>query len=204
MTMLDMGALGDRRGLAQQLLANASEMLSEKLGRHVVFALCESLDDAPFEAMAALEASVYPEDIAYEPTDFREFLVEQDDALLALLTIDGELAGYVFGYAEDEDEQIVEGADYFVDDGVVALEWQAKGIGSICGVAMFALIGLLGYHVIGVTTEERDEAGRELVKWYHGLGFEDAVTHYCDDYAITLALDEERMAFMLAALGVTS
>lgn len=84
----------------------------------------------------------------------------------------------------------MEGTDYFVDSAVVSLAYEAKGIGSRAGLMVLYLLYLLGYRSIGITTEPRDKTGRELIGFYHKLGFTEAPTKRPGSWAMKIELSD--------------
>jgi GNAT superfamily N-acetyltransferase len=198
--MIELERFGERRVLAQRVLDGASEQLTQLLGEPARVALVTRLDDALLARMLELEEEVFRiEDNVYSADDIRECLGEED-SLLLVLWVNDRVEGYVFGFDDEPDDPEVEGTDYFVDSAVVSLAYQAKGIGTRAGLLVLFLLYLAGYRRIGITTEPRDKTGRELLAFYHKLGFSEAHAKRADNYGMKIELSDALMAKLAAQL----
>lgn len=196
----------DRLVEHQELLSKAIHALNTRLsqitGKPTTVTLQAATDDKMLERMQELEKEVFSiEDNVYSREDIQSCL-QEEDSLLLTLQVDDRIEGYVFGYDDDVEKPVVKGTEYFVDSAVVSLQYQAMGIGSTVGVLVLLVLYLVGYEKIGITTEVRDKTGRELVSFYHKLGFVDAETESGDDYAMMITLDDQLINRFYKVLGL--
>lgn len=172
--MIDMERFGDHRALLEAAFAAINAEVSRRVGKPAQFRLAREIDEATLARMLEIEAEIFAiECNAYTREDIIECLASED-AFLLLFTVEGRLEGYVFGYDEDAESTVVEDTEYFVDTAAVSLAHEQLGVGRTAAMLVFLILYLAGYRTIGVTTERRDKTGRELVKFYRALGFEDA------------------------------
>jgi hypothetical protein len=193
--MISPERFGDKRDLAMKILEGISAQLSQLLGKETHLALVSEVGDELLARMEEIEEEIFRiEDNVYTESDLLECLAEKD-ALLLVLSIDGRVEGYLFGYADEPGNPVVEGSDYFVDSAVISLAYEAKGIGGRVSLPALFLIYLLGYKVAGLTTEEQDKTGRRLADFYRKLGFVDAAVNREGDVGIgfRLALKPETL-----------
>ena len=152
--------------------------------------------------MEELEREVFTvEDNVYSEQDIMECLAEEDSILL-LMMIDGKIEGYSFGYDEDVDNPTVRGTDYFIDSAVVSLQYEHKGIGTVIAGVILLMLYLMGYREIGILTEEKDKTGRELVKFYRKLGFEEVGRTEESGCAMKITLTNQLFKDACARLGI--
>ena len=180
---------GEKQNIAVRILERVSAQLSAFLGVEARMELVSEANEALLARMQEIEEEVFRiEDNVYSQSDLLECLTEKD-ALLLVLTIDGNVEGYLFGYADEPGNPVVEGSDYFVDSAVISLAYEAKGIGGVLSLPVLFLIQLLGYKVAGLTTEEQDKTGRKLANFYRKLGFVDAPVNREGDVGIGFTLE---------------
>ena len=200
--MITLGRLIEHQQLLSKVIYALNTRLSQITGKPTTVTLQAATDDKLLERMLELEKEVFSiEDNVYSREDILSCL-QEEDSLLLTLQIDDRIEGYVFGYDDDVEKPIVRGTEYFVDSAVVSSQYQALGIGSIVGVFVLLVLYLVGYEKIGITTEVRDKSGRELVGFYHKLGFVDAETERGDDYAMMITLDEQMISRFRKVLGL--
>ena len=187
--MISPERFGDNRDQALGILQRVSAQLTALLGVETRFELVSEVDDDLLSRMQEIEEEVFRiEDNVYTESDLLECLA-MEDALLLALTIDGNVEGYLFGYADEPGNPVVEGSDYFVDSAVISLAYEAKGIGGLLSLPVLFLIHLLGYKVAGLTTEEQDKSGRKLANFYRKIGFVDAPVNREGDVGIGFTLE---------------
>ena len=168
--MISLDTFGNNKALVLSALETLNRQLSSLVKEPVVISIATSVDDDMLQRMLLLEDEIFRiEDNTYSGADILECLAE-DFSLLLILTINGEIQGYFFGYDDDPDDPVVEGTEYFVDSAVVALKYQNKGIFTTVAGFGLLLLYLLGFRRIGITTEQKDKTGRELVRFYEKLG----------------------------------
>lgn len=191
--MISAEKFGDKRDMAMGILKHINTDLTALLGVETRLDIVSEVDDTLLARMEEIEEEIFRiEDNVYTRGDLQECLAEED-ALLLVLRVNGKVEGYLFGYADEPDNPVVEGSDYFVDSGVISLAYEAKGIGSRLSLPVLFLIHLLGYKVAGLLTEEQDKTGRRLADFYRKLGFVDAPVNRDGDGGIgfTISLAPE-------------
>lgn len=202
--MLSPESFGKQKELVHMLLHSLSEQLSDLLGQEVNLDLVSEPDTNLFARMLKIEDEVFHiEDNVYSEEDIRECLAEED-SLLLVLRINDKVEGYVFGYDDEPDAPVVEGTDYYVDSAVISLAYQTKGIGARISLLVLFLIFLLGYHCVGITTEEQDKSGRKLANFYRKLGFCEAKTTSPENVGMRIELTRQsikRLARLLPKTG---
>jgi GNAT superfamily N-acetyltransferase len=187
--MISPERFGDKRDVAMRILEHISADLTAQLGVEARFELVSKVDDTLLARMQEIEEELFRiEDNVYTESDLLECLAMQD-AMLLVLTIDGNVEGYLFGYADDRGNPVVEGCDFFVDSALISLAYEAKGIGGRFSLPVLFLIHLLGYKVAGLTTEEQDKTGRKLANFYRKLGFVDTPVNREGDVGIGFSID---------------
>lgn len=187
--MISLERFGEKRHLAAKILERTSADLTALLGIETRLDLVSQVDDSLISRMEEIEEEIFRiEDNVYTESDLRACLAEED-ALLLVLSVGGRVEGYLFGYADEPGNPVVEGSDYFVDSAVISLAQEAKGIGARLSLPILFLIHLLGYKVAGLLTEEQDQTGRRLAAFYRKLGFVDAPVSRDGDGGIGFTID---------------
>ena len=200
--MITLDSLTEHQDLLNNAVHALNARLSQITGKPTSVSLQATADDTLLQRMIELEKEIFSiEDNVYSREDILSCL-QEEDSLLLTMQVDDRIEGYVFGYDDDVENPVVKGTEYFVDSAVVSLQYQAMGIGSIVGIFVLLVLYLVGYKRIGITTEVRDKTGRELVGFYHKLGFVDAQTQSGDDYAMMITLDEQMVNKLCTALGL--
>jgi GNAT superfamily N-acetyltransferase len=190
-----------QREILEEVVSQIESVLSDGVDADVSFRFEHALTPDLRDRIVELEREIYGEEEAYRPEEVEAFF-EGDDTLLVTLRIDGAIQGFGFGYREDGTAPMVEGADYFLDDIIVAPQYEQKGIGTLSSLLPFLMLYFLDYHDIGITTEEEDEDGRPLGEWYRQMGFREAVSHRCDDYVLLLELEAPWLEAFAERVGV--
>ncbi|MBL7167081.1 GNAT family N-acetyltransferase [Candidatus Bathyarchaeota archaeon] len=85
--------------------------------------------------------------------------------VLFMLTCDDEPTAFLYGYTDEGD-----GSRFFLDSVATLIE--GKGIGSILVTLALVYCHDIGYRSVELYTEEVDERGRHLVKFYEDMGFD--------------------------------
>lgn len=185
--MISLDAFVNNKELVLTALDALNMQLSRLVKQQVIISIATTVDDKTLERILLLEDEIFRiEDNTYSEADILECLAE-DYSLLLILTIDGEIQGYFFGYDDDPDDPVVEGTEYFIDSAVVALEYENRGITTMVAGFGLLLVYLLGFRSIGITTEKKDKTGRELVKFYEKLGF--CVTSIDETGTVNMKID---------------
>jgi hypothetical protein len=187
--MIGLDRFGEKRELATGILRHVSAELTALLGVESSLDLVGAVDDTLLSRMEEIEEEIFRiEDNVYTEGDLRERLLRKD-ALLLVLTVGGKVEGYLFGYADEPGNPVVQGSDYFVDSAAISLAYEAKGIGGRLSLPVLFLIHLLGYGAAGLTTEEQDKTGRKLASFYRKIGFVDAPVNREGDVGIGLVIE---------------
>ena len=174
--MIDLESFEKNKKQAAIILETLNALLTGMLKQEASISFVNRVDDQILDRMIELEKEIFSvEDNVYSKEDILESLAEEYSFLI-LLKINGEIQGYVFGYDDDPEDPNIEGTDYFLDSALVSLKYEQKGIGTMLSGVVLLLLYLLGFDKIGITTEEKDKTGRELVKFYNKLGFMEART----------------------------
>ncbi len=174
--MITLDSFGEKKKEAVLALDTINALLAGLLKQEASLSLVAQADDKTLDRMSELEKEVFSiEDNVYSKEDIIESLAEEY-SLLMLLKINNKIEGYVFGYDDDPENPNVEGTEYFIDSALVSLRYEHLGIGTMLSGVVLLLLYLLGFKKIGITTEEKDKTGRELVKFYKKLGFTEAAT----------------------------
>ncbi|KPJ91277.1 MAG: hypothetical protein AMJ55_12105 [Gammaproteobacteria bacterium SG8_15] len=201
--MITLDRLGQYKPLAMAAMNKLASQLSHALGLQVALVLETQIDDRLLERMTQLENEIFSvEDNVYSKDDIRECLAEEDSMLL-LLIIDDRIEGYTFGYDDDIDNPTVKDTEYFIDTAVVSLQYEHKGIGAAIAGIILLLLYLMGYRNIGILTEEKDKTGRQLVKFYQRLGFEEVETTEEQGCAMKITLTDQLVKNTCSRLGIT-
>lgn len=200
--MIDLAYFGEREPEATRIMAAVTEVLRSITGRESRAVLLPHLDEAHRARIMELNDSVFGG--KRDVFDLRTLdEVEADpDAIVVAAEIDGVLEACGFGYYEDPPGQLVDGADFFLDSGMVSPAWQGRGIGEIGGVALLLLLALIrDVHEVGIAVWNDGEVD-QLVRLYRRMGFVDAGGHCPPHRCMRISLDRERVAALAGVLGV--
>jgi GNAT superfamily N-acetyltransferase len=200
--MIDLAYFGEREPEAARIMAALTTTLGSITGRDCRVLLLPYLDDPRRARIMELNDIVFggKRDV-FDLRALQE--VEADpDAIMMVGEIDGVLEACGFGYYEDPPGQLVEGADFFLDSGMVSPAWQGRGIGEVGGVALLLLLSLIrDVHDVGIAVWSDGEVD-ELVRLYRRFGFVDVPGHCPPHRCMRISLDAARIATLAGVLGV--
>lgn len=189
--MINLDSFGTQKQNVTQALDSINMQLSGLLNEEATFSIATQVSEPMLNRMLELEQEIFSiEDNVYSKEDILECLAEEY-SLLLLLTVNGQIEGYLFGYDDDPNHPIVQGTDYFIDSAVISLAYQQKGIGTMLSGLILWLLYLLDFTKVGITTEEKDKTGRELVKLYQKLGFTKAQSTAQESVGMKIILENE-------------
>ena len=147
-------------------LATAMEttqrILSETLGGHCVVKAHRTLNDTLLKVIIDIDNQKFREELRYEHEDVLEH-GRLKGFILILAERNDQPIGMTYGY--DEPQPI----GYFLD--TLASMTEGKGIGRILVTLLLINCQNKGYKHVTLYTEERDEKGRQLRRFYEKMGF---------------------------------
>jgi len=147
----------------EDALVAAEERLRGALGRDCRIDIHVNLSEELARAVERIDHERFRPDLQYTLEDLRDRGGKGGFALF-VLTCGGEPTAFLYGYTDEQD-----GAKFFIDSVATLIE--GKGIGSILVTLALVYCYDTGYGSAGLYTEEVDEGGRHLVKFYEDLGF---------------------------------
>jgi GNAT superfamily N-acetyltransferase len=115
------------------------------------------------QAVERIDHEKFRPELQYTPEELMERLGNKDFVLF-MLTCDGEPTAFFYGYTHE-----VDNSKFFLD--TVATHIEGKGIGSTLVTLAIVYSHDVGYRSVELYTEDVDERGRHLVKFYEGMGF---------------------------------
>ncbi len=125
----------------------------------VEIALYEKLMDI----LELMDTHMFREELRYSRAEFKEKGDMSNFALL-LCEVEKRPASFLFGYSDPK----VEGG-FYLDTLATLIE--GKGIGSTLIALLMVYAWETGYNTLSLNTEENDEKGRPLRRFYEALGF---------------------------------
>jgi len=149
--------LEDALNAAEKKLGDALKK-SCRLGVHV------RMSEELTEVVEQIDHEKFRPELQYTLVELTE-RCEKGGFLLFTLTCDGEPTAFLYGYTEEADV-----IKFFIDS--IATRVEGKGIGSILATLALVYCYDTGYSSVELFTEEVDDKGRHLVKFYESLGFQ--------------------------------
>ena len=148
----------------EDALKSAEVRLTKSLGQSCRLLIKRNLDEESIRDIQRIESEAFRHELRYDVEELVSRSREKDFLLFLLLCADQSTA-FLHGYNDPTEESA-----FFLDTVATVLE--GHGIGSIL-VALILLYGFeTGYRSVTLRTEEQDEKGRKLVRFYENLGFE--------------------------------
>ena len=148
----------------EDALKSAEVRLTKSLGQSCRLLIKRNLDEESIRNIQRIESEAFREELRYDVEELVSRSREKDFLLFLLLCGDQPIA-FLHGYNDPTEESA-----FFLDTVATVLE--GRGVGSIL-VALTLLYSFeAGYRAITLRTEEQDEKGRRLVRFYENLGFE--------------------------------
>ncbi|MBS7619706.1 GNAT family N-acetyltransferase [Candidatus Bathyarchaeota archaeon] len=141
----------------------AEEKLTESFGRPLYIKIKNHVDEATLSAIRKIESSAFREELRYTKEEILDKSLNDGFILILVYDLNKPVA-FLFGYSEPSNP-----STFYLD--TVATLIEGKGLGS-------CLINLIllhcyesGYAFITLRTEEEDEKGRRLRRFYEKFGF---------------------------------
>ena len=147
----------------EDALAAAKERLRGNLGRDCRISIHVQMSEELAGIVERIDHERFRPELQYTLEELRDRGGKRDFALF-VLTCGGEPTAFLYGYADEQDA-----TRFFIDSVATLIE--GKGIGSILVTLALVYSYDAGYRGVGLYTEEVDERGRHLVKFYEDLGF---------------------------------
>lgn len=147
----------------EDALAAAEERLRGALGRDCRIGIHVYMSEELAGVVERIDHERFRPELQYTLEELRDRGGRRDFALF-VLTCGGEPTAFLYGYTDEQDA-----TRFFIDSVATLIE--GKGIGSILVTLALVYSYDTGYRGAGLYTEEVDERGRHLVKFYEDLGF---------------------------------
>jgi len=148
----------------EDVLKSAEVRLTKALGQHCRILVKRRLDEDSIREIQRIEDKAFRHELRYTVEELVSRGREEGFLLLLVLCEDYHIA-FLHGYNEPSEEDA-----FFLD--TVATTLEGRGIGSVL-VALTLLYGFeKGYKSVTLRTEETDEKGRKLKRFYQNLDFE--------------------------------
>jgi GNAT superfamily N-acetyltransferase len=147
----------------EDALRRAERKLGEALGGDCRVNVYVHMSDELAYIVEGMDHRKFRPELQYTLEELRERGGHRGFALF-MLTCSGEPTAYLLGYTNDE------GGDKFFLDSVATLV-EGKGVGSILVTLALVYCYEVGYTGVELYTEEADQEGRHIVRFYEDLGF---------------------------------
>ena len=148
--------------LEEAILA-AEAKLGKTLGRECRISIHTQMSDELTRAVERIDHEKFRPELQYSVEELMERMGKAGFVLF-MLTCDGEPTAFFYGYTHEVDV-----SKFFLD--TVATHIEGKGIGSMLVILALVYSHDVGYRSVELYTEEVDEKGRRLTKFYEGMGF---------------------------------
>jgi GNAT superfamily N-acetyltransferase len=150
----------DTPTLAEAIAATKAR-LNQILGTDCTIQIHHNLNDSLIQTILKVDAQKFREELRYR----HEEVLEHSSIpgfLLILAEYRGQPLGIVYGYDEPEN-------GFFLD--TLASMVERKGIGHTLATLIVVHAQNTGYNHVTLYTEEQDEKGRQLRRFYEKMGF---------------------------------
>ena len=147
----------------EDAISAAEVMLGKTLGRECRISIHTQMSYKFAKAVERIDHEKFRPELQYTLEELMERL-GNTGFVLFMLTCDGEPTAFFYGYTHE-----VDNSKFFLD--TVATHIEGKGIGSTLVTLALVYSHDVGYRSVELYTEEVDERGRHLVKFYEGMGF---------------------------------
>ena len=138
--------------------------LTRVIGRPAKLVFPSTMDDLYYKWFKTIEAAAFREELRYSSEEILE-RIEKPDLLFFFVTTGQEAHAFILGYTlESEWERT-----FYID--TIAVRQQGIGIGSLIMNAAMAWARVKKYRAIVLDTEEKNEKGLPLRRFYEKLGF---------------------------------
>ncbi len=156
--------------------------LTEVLGGRCHITLKGSIDDGLLRCIQLVESKAFRPELQYT---FEEIIsrAEREGFFIATAFLEGDPIAFAFGYRDPG-----EGDAFYLDTIASAVE--GRGVGSALITLILLQCVQRGYKLVRLHTEEVDEKGRMLRRFYERLGFELAHSHPVEGLLMRMRLEE--------------
>jgi GNAT superfamily N-acetyltransferase len=171
--------------LFEDALRQAGSKLSKVMGSACTIGVHITLDEGLMAAIKAVDDSAFRAELRYEAADLMD-RVNRRGFVAIVAHCAGKLLGFVYGYDDPE----VEGGFY---GDTLASSVEGKGVGSTMFTLMLLYCYDNGYRFLSLQTEDVDEKGRHLRRFYEALGAEYLYTDPRSGVHMRMRLDPRRL-----------
>lgn len=147
----------------EDALRAAEKRLSSALGAQCKVRIALSMDDELFETVMEIDSEKFRPELQYSLEELRE-RDHKGGFVLFLVVCGGRPVAFLSGYDDPVDR-----SRFYLD--TVATIIEGKGIGTILVTLALIYCFETGYGKVKLYTEEMDEKGRQLRKFYENLSF---------------------------------
>lgn len=174
----------------------AEQRLTDSLGKTCRLIVSNSLDESAVKVVQRIEDEMFRPELRYTPHELVSRAGEKGFILFTVLCEDQPVA-FLHGYSDPEDT-----LTFYLDS--VATFVEGRGIGST--LVTLALIHSyeVGYRLVTLYTEEKDDKGRLLRRFYEKLGFSFLFENPKDGVCMVEKLDADTVSrvFLKSVLPV--
>ena len=154
--------------LLEDAMRRVEDRATEKLGRPCTLYIYSHLSDALLAKLEAIDHQKFRQELWYSHDEFIE-KTRQRDFVCFVLSADGEPSAFLYGYDYADDPSA-----FFLDEVVTLVE--GSGVGKILITLLLVYCYELGYKYVVLYTEDTDDKGRRLKRFYEHLGFTEVRT----------------------------
>jgi len=149
--------------LFEDALKRAVERAEEKLEQSCSITVHTHLSGELIAQLEVIDHEKFRQELWYTHEEFIE-KTRQKDFICFVLSVNDEPAAFLYGYDYHADSK-----GFFLDE--VAAQIEGKGLGKILITLLFVYCYELGYESVVLYTEDIDQEGRHLRKFYEHMGF---------------------------------
>ena len=154
--------------LLEDAMRRAEDRATEKLGQPYTLYIYSHLSDALLAKLEAIDHHKFRQELWYSHDEFIE-KTRHRDFVCFVLSADGEPSAFLYGYDYADDPSA-----FFLDEVVTLVE--GSGVGKILITLLLVYCYELGYKNVVLYTEDTDDKGRRLKRFYEHLGFTEVRT----------------------------
>jgi hypothetical protein len=199
--MIDIAYFEEHADEARCILEAMGRLASERTGTKCKFSLAPTLDAAAKARVLELQAEAFGSpDTAFTAQDLDE--VNNDpDALFIMLTVDGGIEGFCFGYWEWPNQITVPGTDFFLDSAMISDRFRNHGVADLAISGVLLLAKLLDCTRVGLVSWTGGARSSQLLRLYRRFGFVRVLNG--SKIKMACALDDDKIARFLLELELT-
>jgi GNAT superfamily N-acetyltransferase len=171
--------------LFEDALRQAESKLSKVTDSACTINVHVSLDEHLMSTIKAVEEAAFRAELRYDEAELRDRVCRRGFVAIIVQCL-GKPLGFIYGYDDPE----VEGGFY---GDTLASTVEGKGVGSTIFTLMLLYCYDNGYKFFSLHTEDMDEKGRQLRRFYEALGAEYLRTDPKDGVHMRMRLDPQRL-----------